>query len=525
MPERLVTFDVWDTLLRRRCDPETVKLFTCRALIRLRPAGLDQPMTDAWRLLALRHAVEAGLLRAGRARGGDGDYALSDVLHEVVRRAFRAQASEADVSSMASRLAAIELAQERFVSYPDPTIGKTIASLGNARLAFLSDFHVSRGELAELLCHNGYAQIAGTGLVSCDVGLSKRTGRLFEQARIALPVGNAHWLHVGDDPVADVAVPRRLGVDAQQHLPPGEHRLRQLKSALLGRPQAVIERSLHALMDAAADDRHAPASAGEVRRGAALSPLLAGYALWLVEIAIARRAEQIVFAGPGAELLSAAYARVAAVYADGLPAALPVVAPASHTWSGPITGDRLVAAFDAAALPSLPPDGSFTCFATTGGAQTDPRTSYLAVGDIARLARDPDTKRFDPAPLTAASEALTGALLAGVDRLAFDSRTHALAAADLEPWALASSLLLAGDASTSEAALPTGAALVATLAALARREMRHRRLVQREPCRSLHALWVPASIRLRRRLRAWLGHLRRQRSHRKTLGAGRTQRA
>ena len=34
----LVTFDIWDTLLRRRCHPDEVKLFTCRAAL-LRAGG------------------------------------------------------------------------------------------------------------------------------------------------------------------------------------------------------------------------------------------------------------------------------------------------------------------------------------------------------------------------------------------------------------------------------------------------------------------------------------------------------
>jgi hypothetical protein len=69
MSRPIATFDVWDTLLRRRCDPEAVKLFTGHVLASRHGARLALAFRDRWELLDTCRRRPAGGCARGRAAG------------------------------------------------------------------------------------------------------------------------------------------------------------------------------------------------------------------------------------------------------------------------------------------------------------------------------------------------------------------------------------------------------------------------------------------------------------------------
>ena len=55
----LLSVDIWDTVLRRRCHPDEVKLFTARALWARRREDLRPRFGGAWSLVDARVRVES----------------------------------------------------------------------------------------------------------------------------------------------------------------------------------------------------------------------------------------------------------------------------------------------------------------------------------------------------------------------------------------------------------------------------------------------------------------------------------
>jgi FMN phosphatase YigB (HAD superfamily) len=72
----------------------------------------------------------------------------------------------------------------------------------------LSDMYLGREILSKILQAKGISGYRDL-IVSCDVGLTKRSGELFTFFRNR--AGGGSFLHIGDDPVADLEAPNRLG--------------------------------------------------------------------------------------------------------------------------------------------------------------------------------------------------------------------------------------------------------------------------------------------------------------------------
>ena len=208
MSQPTVTFDIWDTVLRRRCAPEAVKLFTCRAMALALHDRIMPRYRDPWSLLALRHKIEQALVAQGRAAGRDGDFLLSALFERLIAAALRAEVETPHaLREQAAHFAEIEFEQERFVSYVDPGFAALRRDYLGHDTAFLTDFHMSAEAMQTLLTHHGLPELAARGLSSGDLGLNKKTGRLFESARAAFGLTPERWVHVGDDAKADVQAP------------------------------------------------------------------------------------------------------------------------------------------------------------------------------------------------------------------------------------------------------------------------------------------------------------------------------
>lgn len=456
MTRGLVSFDVWDTLLRRHCDPETVKLSTCRHLLLLHPDAVDQRWWDVGRLWQLRHRIEIGLVRAARRQGFDGEYRLEEVLDALVRRVARADLPKVRAEEIAAELRRVEVAQEAFVTYRDPVISAVIAEHAGARLAFLSDFHLSTPEVASLLRQNGLGEIAELGFVSADVRLNKKSGRLFEHVRKVLSAEAAEWLHIGDDWNGDVLSPMRAGIRSQHYVPHDEEVLRREKEALLGRPLVVLHRAgLKLVEDAGADQ----GEAGHARiLGQALSPLVAGYGLWLVEQIARHRPDRLIFTGACAELLAAANGEIADVF-GGAVAPVKVVVCDDDGALGQVAADETVAIVAIRTstsrggwLAQQPARATILQYDLCHSSASDRRLSgqrpeqrfveegmarpnhiEAIVGGLARCHGSPT----DAPAETGLIEALRSGIIDGVGTFAREFRTHAITSAEVRAYAMA----------------------------------------------------------------------------------------
>ncbi|MBK8337383.1 MAG: HAD family hydrolase [Sterolibacteriaceae bacterium] len=317
-PFDLLTVDVWDTLLRRRCHPDSVKLHVCRVLLLAHADAIPASMRDSQALLRLRQQAEGELGEQSRQRGLDDEYRHREVYARWLALAqFADLDDDAKTAELLRFLEDAELEQERLVCYADPTIAATLADYPARRTLFLSDFYFPAAAIGDLLALNGLDRLVQDGVVSCDVGLNKRSGRLYSHVHEDMSVVPARHVHIGDSVHADVTAARSLGITGIHYQPGAEHARRQHLAAGFADRSAFLREAADRLRSkpepAAGDDAAIHAY------GCHCSPLLVGFVLDVMERATAARADRLHFFTREGEFFLEIYRRLAARNVLGVP--------------------------------------------------------------------------------------------------------------------------------------------------------------------------------------------------------------
>jgi GT2 family glycosyltransferase/FMN phosphatase YigB (HAD superfamily)/predicted Zn-dependent protease len=354
----LLTVDVWDTLLRRRCHPDEIKLFTARYLQLTRWSRIKPAYADPVRLLKERAQCEMAVGQQCRAKGGDDEYHFKEVFVAWLASVLAVPLPPAELEKIADELVAVELAQERRCIYPDAEIAALLDSIPARRRLFLSDFYMSASQVKQLLEHVGMKEIVGDGLTSCDASLNKRTGRFFKKVQQDLGVSPARHIHVGDNEYSDYSVPRTLGMAAVHFDAPSEsEKIARFKREFAVRTEAskpapviiakspiAAKKELEAreknvfcpveLRRLAQLDNEDLDSLDEIqamtRCGEALSPLFAGFALFIAEEAIKAGLDRLHFFTRESEFFAKIFAALAKADPFGVPFPKPVVVEVSR---------------------------------------------------------------------------------------------------------------------------------------------------------------------------------------------------
>ncbi len=263
----VVSCDVFDTAIGRRLGrPADLHLATgARALAQ----GLIACTPEAFR----EYRLEAErALRQELARPNEGEVRVAEVYERL-----RACGIVSDAVAAAS----LEFAVERAVAAPVEPVRQALAARQpGQRLIFISDTLLPGPWITQLLSDCGYGD-AFTVFTSADLRCNKYSGRLFRQVIEALGCSPADMVHIGDDPVSDIARAQENGIATlylpRRAVPPepddvaGLHHLARLVHS-------------HRRATAAGAARPEPASSGLFRH---CSLLLIGYTLFV--LAEARR--------------------------------------------------------------------------------------------------------------------------------------------------------------------------------------------------------------------------------------------
>lgn len=314
----LLTVDVWDTLLRRRCHPDCVKLHVCRVLLLAHAEALPAINRDLHTLLRIRQQAEHELGEQCRKRGFDDEYCHRDVYAKWLQLAQFARLDDPhEMAGLLRMLERAELAQERRVSYADPSIASTLAEYPAGRVLFLSDFYLPGAAIAALLSTHGLEELAQSGIVSCEVGFNKRSGRLFSHLHERLSVSPARHLHIGDSIQSDVEPARRQGVTSIHYQPEAEHARRVRTEAGFRDRQQFLRDAVEGMCSSPPpnDDLDAAIHA----YGCRCSPIFVGFVLDVMERATASRASRVHFLTREGEFFREIYGRLAEHDVLGVP--------------------------------------------------------------------------------------------------------------------------------------------------------------------------------------------------------------
>lgn len=239
---KLLSVDVWDTLLRREVHPDGVKLATSRYIFQALSSQTKQLFRTQQEILQLRQAIERKIIMQRLDGHLHGEYALPEVLNEMADILCPNPNERSDFASAALKY---EIAFEKEVSYKDPQIEKTLASFDADQIIFLSDFYLSASYIKEFLEHAQIPAIYTQGLSSCDLGLNKRSGSIFLHIHDKYQITPSEHMHVGDNVIGDVKVPRSLGMQVYHYQPRTLHRKRKTVERSFTKPRAYISTQLN----------------------------------------------------------------------------------------------------------------------------------------------------------------------------------------------------------------------------------------------------------------------------------------
>lgn len=201
---KVVSFDLFDTLLMRNVDPPETSIRLVAGRIAAR--NLLPLTTEAY--LEMRWRVETEL-RAEADKGGD-DPECS--LLEISRRMTELLGLPAETANL---LVEAEIEVETLLLDANPEVVAFIRRLGsNYRIVAISDTYFDSGQLARLLDALGLAHLFQRIYSSCEHRKTKRSGRLFQMVLAREALRPEEMMHVGDNFHGDYLSARSLGVRA-----------------------------------------------------------------------------------------------------------------------------------------------------------------------------------------------------------------------------------------------------------------------------------------------------------------------
>ena len=237
------SFDVFDTLLRRRIEPpEEIARLVVEYVSGL--LAQSEVYVSPEEVLTQRNRVGKVLRLEAVSRGEDPDCHLEHLTAETLR------VLEVDNVLNCEEIVNYEVGLEKKATELMPgarAVLTYLQSLGR-RIICISDSYLSPNQMGTILEHHDLLKYIDKLYVSSDVGRRKSTGKLFQHV---IENEGSKLVHIGDNRLVDIITPMQLGVDAVWFHSRSEARrkseLRRLYSgrnkmdyvnAVIGNPQA-----------------------------------------------------------------------------------------------------------------------------------------------------------------------------------------------------------------------------------------------------------------------------------------------
>lgn len=200
---RVFSFDIFDTLLvRSQARPED--LFWEMG-VQLRTQGYWQKSPTDFAQARAQAELQS------RKKYPGGEVTFDEIYQELSRKLGWTQA-------LTARAQELELALEAKSLRPVPGMVDRVTDARKQGdcVWFLSDMYLPAEFLTQVLRQNGFFQAGDRICVSGEVRASKANGGLYDWVRAQIRQPIEVWQHLGDNPHADVTVPRRLGIQAEE---------------------------------------------------------------------------------------------------------------------------------------------------------------------------------------------------------------------------------------------------------------------------------------------------------------------
>lgn len=190
----LLSFDIFDTLITRPFEKPTQVFSYMTEISPLVPKSFPQSRPRAEQLA--RRSAAGGEVNMGE---------IYAVLAEM----------EGYNPELCKMLCSLEKETELRLCKPRPegaALFHTAATM-DIRVILISDMYLSRERISRMLCKCGLKNFAEL-YISCEYRKNKANGDLFRYVRQIEELPFSTMLHIGDNPISDVIVPKNLGMHA-----------------------------------------------------------------------------------------------------------------------------------------------------------------------------------------------------------------------------------------------------------------------------------------------------------------------
>jgi FMN phosphatase YigB (HAD superfamily) len=288
---KLASFDVFDTLISRKCGaPETIFRIVGQ---KLRDRGLLASSPRLFEQMRVRAERRAWQHRAPE------EVTLADIYAELNRFWLFPERTLREMMDCE-----LEAERENLFAIPGAFALVELARRAGKRIAFVSDMYLPQEFLREMLIEFNLLRPGDQLYVSNHWAASKADGRLFPKVLQQEKLTGDEVLHLGDSFACDVRRAREQGIHACQLTHGALNRF----EAVLARAEAEMCEEVLGLAGIARQARLQADVTGShfvaARLGASLAgPIFSAYAEWLLRAALKRQLKRLYFLARDGEVL------------------------------------------------------------------------------------------------------------------------------------------------------------------------------------------------------------------------------
>lgn len=275
--KKIISFDIWDTIIKRKCHPEEIKLYTAQYLVLKYNNKLKEKYKNIYELLNFRNQIEAELCKESLEKGFNGECRILDVFNKMQESIF-----VDEIENISEELLRVEINREKEMIYVNPDILKIFEKYKDLKMCCISDFYMSADNLKELLDYLNLDVKFEKIFSSADYLLNKREGDLYKKAEEELNIKPEEHIHVGDNSYSDIQKAKELGIETikiekeSTQFKPEESRKFNFEFSKYKKEEKKIENKLYNI-------------------GIKLSPLLYFFGYNIVEYAIKNKIPKVYY--------------------------------------------------------------------------------------------------------------------------------------------------------------------------------------------------------------------------------------
>ena len=212
MEKKVITFDIWDTIIKRTCHPEEIKVHTLRYYYYKEYNKIKEEYRNELTLYRLRDSIEVEEYEKAREKGVDGECNFREVLATLIERTHLGIEKEKEV--LKKELPEYEIEREIEKTYINPLITDIFKKYDKNKKYCISDFYMPKEDLIKILNAHGLDKKFEKVYVSADIMKTKRDeGHLFEYFSEKENIKYENMIHVGDNQHSDIDMAGRYGIE------------------------------------------------------------------------------------------------------------------------------------------------------------------------------------------------------------------------------------------------------------------------------------------------------------------------